>query len=100
MRLMSILSGLLRPGAVRAAAPLLLVVAASCATAPAGKGTAPGQVAAPAAPAKPAEAAAAEPVEPAEPPRPKIALSEDLLYQILVAEFAGQRGQLDISVQN
>ena len=35
-----------------------------------------------------------------EPVRPKIALSEDILYKILVAEIAGQRGQLDISVQN
>lgn len=35
-----------------------------------------------------------------EPVRPKIALSEDILYRVLLAEIAGQRGQLDISVQN
>lgn len=35
-----------------------------------------------------------------EPLRPKIELSEEILYQILVAEFAGQRGRLDISLGN
>ena len=35
-----------------------------------------------------------------EPVRPKIALSKDILYKVLLAEIAGQRGQLDISVQN
>ena len=35
-----------------------------------------------------------------EPARPKIALSEDILYKVLLAEIAGQRGRLDISVQN
>ncbi|MBF8269260.1 MAG: Tetratricopeptide TPR 2 repeat protein [Gammaproteobacteria bacterium] len=35
-----------------------------------------------------------------EPPRPKIDLSEDILYKVMVAEVAGQRGHLDISVEN
>ena len=35
-----------------------------------------------------------------EPARPKIELSEDILYKILVAEIAGQRGHLDIAVEN
>ena len=35
-----------------------------------------------------------------EPVRPKIDLTEDLLYKIMVAEVAGQRGFLDISVKN
>jgi len=35
-----------------------------------------------------------------EPARPRIELSEDILYKILLAEIAGQRGHLDISVQN
>ena len=59
-------------------------------------------------PQKPAETAAqpatAEPeqakIVKVEPVRPKIPLTEDLLYKIMVAEIAGQRGYLDISVQN
>jgi len=35
-----------------------------------------------------------------EPVRPKIALTKALLYKILVAEFAGQRGRIDISVNS
>ncbi len=35
-----------------------------------------------------------------EPLRPSIPLTEDILYKLLVAELAGQRGALDISVQN
>ena len=35
-----------------------------------------------------------------EPARPKIALTKDILYKILEAEIAGQRGHLDIAVQN
>lgn len=35
-----------------------------------------------------------------EPVRPKIPLSEDILYKTLVAEFAGQRGELDVAVEN
>lgn len=34
------------------------------------------------------------------PARPDIELTEDILYRLLVAEIAGQRGQLDISVKN
>ena len=34
------------------------------------------------------------------PPRPDIELTGDILYKLLVAEIAGQRGQLDISVRN
>ncbi len=32
--------------------------------------------------------------------RPDIELTEDILYKLLVAEIAGQRGQLDIAVDN
>ena len=32
--------------------------------------------------------------------RPDIELTEDILYQLLLAEIAGQRGKLDISVEN
>ncbi len=49
-------------------------------------------------------AAAIQKVEPRitriEPVRPKIELTEAILYKILVAEFAGQRGRIDISVNN
>ena len=34
------------------------------------------------------------------PKRPKIELTEDILFKLLVAEIAGQRNQLDISVEN
>jgi tetratricopeptide (TPR) repeat protein len=34
------------------------------------------------------------------PKRPDLELTEDILYKLLVAEVAGQRGQLDISVEN
>ena len=33
-------------------------------------------------------------------PRPKIELTEDILFKVLVAEVAGQRGKIDIAVQN
>ncbi|MBI2993890.1 MAG: tetratricopeptide repeat protein [Gammaproteobacteria bacterium] len=35
-----------------------------------------------------------------EPVRPKIELTEDILYKLLVAEFAGQEGQLGLAVGN
>ncbi len=35
-----------------------------------------------------------------EPVRPKVELDQDTLYRILVAEFAGQRGRLDIALEN
>lgn len=35
-----------------------------------------------------------------EPVRPKIPLTEDLLFKLLMAEFAGHKGMLDISVEN
>ena len=34
------------------------------------------------------------------PPRPNIALSEDLLFRLLLAELAGQRGQADVAVRH
>src|SRR3989338_7788322 len=48
---------------------------------------------------------AAEPqTEPAivsvEPERPKIELNEDILYKLLLGEIAGQRGHLNISLEN
>ena len=39
-------------------------------------------------------------VERKEPERPKIALTEDILFKVLVAELAGQRGKIDIAVEN
>ncbi len=41
-----------------------------------------------------------EPIQPATPTRPHIELTEDIMFKVLVAEVAGQRGELDISVQN
>ena len=35
-----------------------------------------------------------------EPVRPRIDLTEELLYQLLIAEIAGHRGLLDISIEN
>ena len=35
-----------------------------------------------------------------EPVRPKIPLTEDLLFKLLMAEIAGHRGLLDVSVEN
>lgn len=35
-----------------------------------------------------------------EPVRPNIELTGDILYKILLAEFAGQRGRLDVSLEN
>jgi tetratricopeptide (TPR) repeat protein len=35
-----------------------------------------------------------------EPVRPKIELTEDILYQLLLAEIAGHRGHIDVSVEN
>lgn len=35
-----------------------------------------------------------------EPVRPKIELTEDLLFKLLEAEFAGQRGHIDVSLKN
>lgn len=40
-----------------------------------------------------------EPVRVA-PERPKIELTEDILFKILLAEIAGQRGKIDVSVNN
>ena len=40
----------------------------------------------------------AQPYKP--PERPEIELTEDVLYKLLLAEIAGQRGQLDIAVEN
>ena len=34
------------------------------------------------------------------PVRPRVELSQEILYKLLVAEVAGQRGHLDISVRN
>jgi hypothetical protein len=42
---------------------------------------------------------AAEP-RPAGPRGPHIELTEDILYPILVAEFAGQRGQIDLALKS
>lgn len=41
-----------------------------------------------------------EQVKPQPPARPKIELTEDILFKVLVAEVAGQRGKIDVAVQN
>ena len=54
-------------------------------------------------PSAPAPEAAAQPEIPEEaqpPQRPHLELTEDILYKLLVAEVAGQRGHLDVSVKN
>ncbi len=78
------------------AIPLLLLILASCSSVP-NKQAEDGDV------AKELEATAPvtqEDIVRIEPVRPKIPLSEEILYKTLVAEFAGQRGQLDIAVEN
>ena len=56
-------------------------------------------------PVKEVEAVATTPVPEPEPERvlperPKIELTEDILFKILLAEIAGQRGKIDIAVDN
>lgn len=46
------------------------------------------------------ETATEEDIVRIEPVRPKIELSEEIMYKTLLAEFAGQRGRLDIAVEN
>ena len=41
-----------------------------------------------------------EPLKKSGPERPKIELTEEILYKLLVAEIAGQRNQLDLAVEN
>ena len=50
-------------------------------------------------PSTPAAASQPEAPEVKPPQRPVIELTQDILYKLLVAEFAGQRGQLDVSVK-
>ncbi len=72
------------------AALVLAFGAGACTTMPAG----PGRVA-------PPETADAEIIPRAAPaPRPAVELTQEILYKLLLAEIAGQRGQLDIAVQN
>ncbi|MGH8573179.1 MAG: hypothetical protein ACREX8_11490, partial [Gammaproteobacteria bacterium] len=59
------------------------------------KGTLDAAPPAPADQASPAPAAPAPQVE--QPPRAE--LSEDILYKLLVAEFAGQRGQVELALE-
>lgn len=54
----------------------------------------------PVTPAAPGEAVQPEAVEAKPLQRPHIELTQDLLYKFLVAEVAGQRGQIDVSVRN
>jgi len=81
------------PRAARVSAlTLVLLWLTACATTPAGR------PAKDAGAAKPA--AVEEPAARTEPERPKIALTEDLLNRILVAEVAVQRGLLEVAVKN
>ena len=77
--------------AVRATSLLLVLLISACSTLP------PKDQPVSSSPAQEKQAVRTEPVK-TQPVRPKIALSEEILYKILVAEFAGQRGRLDISV--
>jgi tetratricopeptide (TPR) repeat protein len=74
--------------------PLMLLVLASCSTVP---GKKPEPVAES---ESQQQQATEEDIVRVEPVRPKIPLSEEILYKTLVAEFAGQRGQLDVAVEN
>jgi tetratricopeptide (TPR) repeat protein len=76
----------------RAVPAAALLFVAACATVPVPE---PGTE-----PATAAAAPAAETPARTGPPRPKIELTEDLLYRILVAEVAGQRGLLDVAVKS
>jgi tetratricopeptide (TPR) repeat protein len=82
------------PGAVHAWL-LILMLAGGCA-APAPN---PGADTAPAPAALAAEPPAPAPEASAEPPRPVIDLTGDLLFRIMLAEIAGQRGELDLALQ-
>ncbi len=73
--------------------PAVLLFAGACA-APVPK---PGDETGSAAP-EPAAQADAAPVRP-EPPRPDIELTGELLYRIMLAEIAGQRGELNIALE-
>jgi tetratricopeptide (TPR) repeat protein len=79
------------------AAPLLLVAACVCAIAGCA-GTTPRAADAHDAPAKPA-AAADVPAPVARPDLPNIDLTRELLYEFLIAEVAGQRGNVTLAAQ-
>lgn len=51
----------------------------------------------PPAPVQPTPVVAAPPAPPPAPPLPNVDLTEDLLYEILISEVAGQRGYNDLS---
>lgn len=74
---------------------LCLVIFPACSTAPAKHG----EVTQEAETVAPVEDGDGEIVH-VEPVRPGIELTSDILYKILLAEFAGQRGKLDVSVEN
>ncbi len=72
---------------------LLALLVSACTTVPIETGPA-------ISPETPGPQASQETQKPAPPKRPDLELTEDILYKLLVAEIAGQRGQLDISVKN
>lgn len=69
----------------------LMLFAGACANVPLDQSSADGST---------ATTQAAGPAPSAPPARPKLELTEEILYQLLVAEIAGQRGQLDLAVNN
>lgn len=73
------------------AATAILLLCGACATPPVSKKPA---TAAEKAPAVEAKIVSAGPV------RPKVDLTADMLYKFMVAEFAGQQGDLELSVKN
>jgi hypothetical protein len=73
--------------------PAILLLVTSCGTVPEKQAeTVPEEAA--------KEIATEEDIVRIEPVRPKIPLSEEILYKTLVAEFAGQRSRLDVAVEN
>ena len=83
---------------------LAILFITACATAPAPSGLNKDNEAAAPVQTQPDEAAktAAAPVraERPAPARPNIALSEDILFRLLLAELAGQRGRADVAVDH
>ena len=86
------------PGSRFLAVMLMAIALASCSTAPQKTPADAEAVAESEAPAEPE--VTEEDIVRIEPVRPKIPLSEDILFKTLLAEFAGQRGQLDVAVEN
>lgn len=71
----------------------LALVVSACSTVPTQTGPATS-------PEIPAPQVSQDTYQPTPPKRPDLELTEDILFKLLVAEIAGQRGQLDVAVKN